>query len=240
MGPPQTDVTRGATDPCGLVHVAVDSDARTGRDTVSCEAPGGPSSPVPPRRMRQRVAAGQLGGRGPGRPRPLTLRLFARSGHGLPASPGPLGHVDQRAEPRGRHARIAADHLEVLERPGRRSADFLHTRSSTAASPSAWVRSATSASSCSSRVEGPALPAANGVFPASRKSAFPSADRLLADLLPPSRLSDRHLAVDHAQHDPGLLLDRNGWGSSHVSDSPSGLTQLSCRPLRRLSWSAIS
>jgi hypothetical protein len=101
-----------------------------------------PDLAVSPRRMRQRVAARQLGGRGPGRPRPRTLRLFARSGHGLPASPGPLGH-DQRAEPRGQQARIDADHLEILEGPSRPSADFLHTRSSTAASPSAWVRSAT-------------------------------------------------------------------------------------------------
>lgn len=39
-------------------------------------------------------------------------------------------------------------------------------------SPSAWVRSATSASSCSSRVDGPDYPAARAVLPASRKSAF--------------------------------------------------------------------
>jgi len=38
----------------------------------------------------------------------------------------------------------------------------------TAASPSAWVRSATSASNCASRVEGPDFPAARPVRPASR------------------------------------------------------------------------
>lgn len=85
-----------------------------------------------------------------------------------PASPGPFGHVDELTEPRGRHARLDADHLEVLERPNLPSADFFHTRNSTAASPKAWVRSATSASSCCSRVEGPDRPAANAVLPASR------------------------------------------------------------------------
>lgn len=35
---------------------------------------------------------------------------------------GPLGDADRPTEPRGRHARIRADHLEVLERPSRPSA----------------------------------------------------------------------------------------------------------------------
>src|SRR5699024_1500859 len=93
-------------------------------------------------------------------------------GLGLPAPSGALGHVDQLAKPRSRHARLDTDHLEVPKGPRRPSADFFHTRSSTAASPRAVVRSATSASSCCSRVEGPDLPATNAVFPASRKSAF--------------------------------------------------------------------
>src|SRR5690606_20225501 len=93
-------------------------------------------------------------------------------GPGLLAAPGPLGHADQRAEPRGRHARLGADHLEVLEGPRRPSADFFQTRISTAASPSAWVSSTTSASSCASRVEGPDLPAARPVLPASRNCRF--------------------------------------------------------------------
>ena len=45
-------------------------------------------------------------------------------------------------------------------------------RISTAASPNAWVRSAASAASCSSRDDGPDLPAVSAVLPASRKSAF--------------------------------------------------------------------
>jgi hypothetical protein len=73
---------------------------------------------------------------------------------------------------RCRHARLDVDHLEVLEGPSRPSADFFQTRSSTSASPRAWVKSATSASSCSSRVEGPDRPAASAVLPASRNSAF--------------------------------------------------------------------
>ena len=49
---------------------------------------------------------------------------------------------------------------------------------------------------------------------------LPTADRLLADLLPPRRLSNAELAGDHAQHDPGLLLRRDHWGwSTHVTDS---------------------
>jgi hypothetical protein len=55
--------------------------------------------------------------------------------------------------------------------PGRPPALSFQTRISTAASPSACVSSATSASNCSSRVEGPGRPAARAVLPASRKSA---------------------------------------------------------------------
>src|SRR5690606_25246687 len=65
-----------------------------------------------------------------------------------------------------------ADHLEVLEGPSRPSADFFHTRTSRCASPRAWVNSATSASSCCSRVEGPDFPAARPVLPASRNARF--------------------------------------------------------------------
>jgi hypothetical protein len=83
----------------------------------------------------------------------------AAPGAGLVATPGALGHADHSAEPRGRHARLDADHLEVREGPSRPSADFFHTRSSTAASPRAWVSSAASAASGASRVEGPGLPA---------------------------------------------------------------------------------
>ncbi len=126
---------------------------RGGPSPRSCGAP----TPGAPARACQHPLARPLAGR----PRPRPLRPAASAGLGLPAAPGPLGHVDQLAEPRGRHARLDADHLEVLEGPSRPSADFFHTRSSTAASPSAWVRSATSASSCCSRVDGPDLPAAS-------------------------------------------------------------------------------
>jgi len=75
------------------------------------------------------------------RRRPRTAGRLPGPGAGLPAPPGPLGHVEEPAEPRGRHARLDADHLEVLEGPRRPSADFFHTRSSTWASPSAALRS---------------------------------------------------------------------------------------------------
>ncbi len=63
-----------------------------------------------------------------------------------------LGHVNNRL-----NVRLHADHLEVLEGPNLPSADFFHTRISTAASPRAWVKSCTSASSCSSREDGSRL-----------------------------------------------------------------------------------
>ena len=187
-----------------------------------------PDLAMSPGRVRQRMPAGEFHRGASRRPRPRPPGMGAGTGPDPPTSPGPFGHVDQLAEPRGRHARLGTDHLEVLEGPGRPSADFFQIRISTAASPNAWVRSATSASSCSSRVEGPDLPAANAVFPASKKSTFPTTDRLLADLLSPCSLGDGDLTGNHAQHDPGLLLNRDPWWSSHVSDSSSGLTQSSC------------
>src|SRR5699024_3297705 len=44
---------------------------------------------------------------------------------------------------------------------------------------------------------------------------LPSADRLLGDLLLPSRFSDGDLAGQHAQHDPGLGLRTEHRWSSH-------------------------
>jgi hypothetical protein len=61
---------------------------------------------------------------------------------------------------------------QVRDGPRRPSADFFHTRSSTAASPRAWVSSATSASSGASRVEGPDLPATRPARPDSRNCRF--------------------------------------------------------------------
>src|SRR5665647_1934816 len=87
-------------------------------------------------------------------------------------APGPLGHADQRTEPRGRHARAQTDYLKVREGPSRPSADFFQTRSSTAASPRAWVRSATSASSWASRVVGPASRNCRFQFPTDCSETF--------------------------------------------------------------------
>ncbi len=68
--------------------------------------------------------------------------------------------------------RLHADHLEVFEGPRRPSADFFQTRNSTAASPSAEVRSATSASSCCSREDGLPEPAASPARPVSMNCRF--------------------------------------------------------------------
>lgn len=109
-------------------------------DHVPVVADDRPDLAVAPRRMRQRVLARQLQ-RGLTRwPRPRAPGPLALRGLGLPATPGPLGHVELLAELRGRHARLDADHLEVRKGPRRPSALFFQTRSSTAASPSAWVR----------------------------------------------------------------------------------------------------
>jgi hypothetical protein len=67
---------------------------------------------------------------------------------------------------------VAHDELDrqlLREGHSRPSADFFQTRNSTAASPRAWVTSATSASSCCSLVDGRERPAASAVLPASRK-----------------------------------------------------------------------
>lgn len=123
--------------------------------------PDGSSRGRRPLRRRAHVPVAATGPSVPGRPSP-----------GLPASPGAFGHVEELAEPRGRHARLRADHLEVLERSSRPSADFFHTRISIAASPGAEVRSVTCSSSCCSRAEGLASPASILALAPSRKSAF--------------------------------------------------------------------
>ena len=85
--------------------------------TVAVVADHRPDLAMTPRRVRQRVPECHLGRRVSGRPWPWPLRLTASPGPGLPAAPGPLGHVEQVEEPRGRHARLDPDHLEVLEGP---------------------------------------------------------------------------------------------------------------------------
>lgn len=127
-----------------------------------------PDLPMTPRRMRVRVPDHDVTGRDPGRPRPWTFRRPILLRLGLQAPPRALGHVKQIAEPRSRHARLDADHLEVLEGRNRHSALFFHTRISTAVSPSACVSSATLSSSCCSRVEGLDLPASMPALPTSR------------------------------------------------------------------------
>src|SRR5450830_1113643 len=127
-----------------------------------------PDLAVTPGRVSQSVRADRVADPGPDRARPWALGRPIGARSGLVAAPGSLGHADQGAEPRGRHTRGQTDYLKVLDGPNRPSALSFHTRISTAASPSAWVRSATSASSCASRVEGPDSPAARPVRPASR------------------------------------------------------------------------
>jgi hypothetical protein len=78
-----------------------------------------------------------------------------------------------------------------------------------APSPSAWVNSTTSASSCSSRLDGPDRPATSAVLQASMNSAFhrpiDCSDTFsfrTASAIDISPAKDR-------QHDPGLLLRRD-------------------------------
>ena len=141
-------------------------------DGVPVVAAHRPDLAMTPRRVGQRVPARRVADALPGRARPRALDPGPGPGTGLMAAPGPLGHADQLTEPRGRHARLGTDHLEVLEGPRRPSALFFHTRISTAASPRAWVRSTTSASSWASRVDGPDFPATRPVLPASRNCRF--------------------------------------------------------------------
>ncbi|MEY9995521.1 hypothetical protein ABIE67_007553 [Streptomyces sp. V4I8] len=126
-------------------------------DAVAVVAAHRPHLAVAPGQVRERVPAGGLPDALAGRARPRSSGMRAPAGAGLVTAPGPLGHADEPAEPRGRHALS----VRITSRSSKGPAgppDFFHTRSSTAASPSAWVKSATRASSCCSRVLGPDLP----------------------------------------------------------------------------------
>jgi hypothetical protein len=108
-----------------------------------------------------------------------------------------------------------ADPLEVREGASRYSADFFHTRNSTWASPTAAFGSSTSASNCSSRAEAPRPAGGQNRPPGLRNCAFHFATLCLGHLIAPSRLADRHLAGQHGQHDPGLLLYRGHCRTAH-------------------------
>src|SRR5699024_6274275 len=142
------------------------------RDHMPLVAYHRPHLAVSPFRLLTRVLDHQRSGCLPRGTRPGPLRRVALAGLGLPATVSAFGHADEFAEPRGRHARLGADHLEVLKGPSRPSALFFHTRTSIAASPNAWVRSATSSSSCCSREEGLDLPVSRPSFPPSRNCRF--------------------------------------------------------------------
>jgi hypothetical protein len=122
-------VVRGCNRSAAPSHAGAGSAASSRRHPVPVVAGHCPHLAVPPRRVRLGVLdhdrLDPLGHRR--RPRPL--RWVAGMGPGLPTPPGPLGHVDELAEPRGRHARLDADHLEVAEGPSRYSATvFFDTR----------------------------------------------------------------------------------------------------------------
>src|SRR3954469_20329020 len=136
-------------------------------------APPGEDLAVPPGRPIRRVLGHQRLSRVDHGCRPRPLRGHADAGLGQPAVVRAPWDAGQLAEPRDRHPRLLADHLEVLKGASRPSADFFHTRSSTCASPSAVVSSATSAASASSREDGrDAPPAARPSLPASRNCCF--------------------------------------------------------------------
>ena len=158
-----------------------------------------PDLAVPPRWMRRRMPPRSTPHTFPSQPRPrlhaagislwagVCQRRQVRSGTPITAQNLVVGMPAS-----------SADHLEVREGPSRPSADFFHTRSSTAASPSARVRSATSASSCCSRVEGPERPAAvRPLLPASRNCRFHVPDRLLGHPRPLRRFGDGELTGEN-------------------------------------------
>ena len=142
--------------PCGL------------GDLMAVAAGHRPDLAMPPRRGRQRMLSLQRASCLTRWQRPLPFGRLRLSGFRLSPSIGPFEQVDQPHEPRSRHARLSADHLEVLEGPRRPSALFFHTRISMAAPPNAVVNSATSSSSCCSLLEGFDLPAWIPSLPASR------------------------------------------------------------------------
>lgn len=127
---------------------------------------------MPPRGVCCGVRDDRFPCRVPDRLRPRPFRWRVATSLGLPAPPGLLGHADQRAKPRSRHARVGADYPEVRKGPNRPSALFFQTRISIAASPRACVNSATSASNCSSRLDGPVFPATSAALPPSKNSAY--------------------------------------------------------------------
>ncbi len=188
-----------------------------------------PHLAMTPRGMGQGMLDRQVTCCLPGRARPRPLQMLpSAAGPGLPAPPRALGHVEALAEPRGRHARLHADHLEVLEGPSRPSADFFHTRISTARLTQRLGQFSDLCLQLLLPAGRTRLTGRQSGFTGLQEIGLPPPDRLLTDLLPTGRLSDTHLPGQHTQHDPGLLLNRNLWGSSHDTDSPSGLTQPSC------------
>ncbi len=108
--------------PAGRPPAPIRPSSRSNLSTVASDTPWPSWRTIaqilrwPHGRMRQRMG-----------PRPLTHRMAAGCGHGPFTGLGPAracqrrhvrsGLVDQTGEPRGRHARLCADHLEVGEGP---------------------------------------------------------------------------------------------------------------------------
>jgi hypothetical protein len=174
------------------------------RHDVPVVADHRPDLAMPPRRMRQRVLAHQ-----PGR------RRTYRRGH------GPSGSCSARAlayQRRQLHSgmsiswqNLAVDvpaSTRITSRSSKGPGDPRRTSSRPApASPSARVSSASSASSCCSRVDGSDLPATRPVLPASRKSAFHrpiDCSLIFSDLLPACRLGS-------SPHQPACSARPGSW-----------------------------
>src|SRR5699024_8186204 len=117
----------GGKDQSLVAQHAQDGRLRAGDPLVADHRP---DLPVAPRGMREGVSPSGLPHALPGRPGPGAPGLLAGALAGLAAPPGPFGHADDLAEPRGRYARVAADHLEVLEGPRCPSVLFFQTRAS--------------------------------------------------------------------------------------------------------------
>ena len=163
-----------------------------------------PDLAMPPSRLGQHMPNHKI-------PHSHTSRLGPRSLSaaqpaslfGLPPAPDPV----QACQSVGRTSQWTCppphDHLEVLERPRRLSADFFHTRISTATSPNVRVNPATSASNCYSRDVGLDLPASIPALSPSRNCRFQFP--IAYSETPPSGLPQRsrpHLATRYVTSSP--------------------------------------
>lgn len=155
------------------------------------------------------------------RPRP-PAGLSGSSG-GLAAMPRRAMNPRQRAGPADRQTRVQAHQLQ-LDMGNPAAPPRLASRSSTCASPKAWVSSPTCASSCASRPVGRAtgLGRRQAVSP---RSASGGEFLEGGDAMATSGLGSGLLAPQDAEHDPQLRLDRVLRRSGHKNSLCSAVLE---------------